>query len=721
MTKLVLPTFFSQLLGSLLAYRMPVLLATVAASFAGLARGLAASTVLFENSWPQPLRGQSLILAGVSGFLALLLLGLVRRRELRPLPLLALAAAGALTVAFGFAGTAGAFVVVACCFVIGHAVLEALGAALGDATTARERLTAVDTTVVGLAVAMLWLTLLGALQVHMVLWLWAIPFFAAAYAVAAPQFRQRCADDWRRFRARNQGGLGGPRTQSWLAALPLALGIFSVLFYAAHAALPERYFDALTFHLVVPSQVLTFGRWNLDPAQYAFAFMPATVDYIYTFAVLLGGEMAAKLFNLLVLFAILAQISAIARPLYGRAVSGLAVLLYLSIPVALSVTASLYIENTVALLAITAVRLLLQQNTACVQPALIGLVITLGGLSSAKLHGVLLAGLISVLALFGQDYRRLDRRALRMLAGLAAVCIVLGLMPYLLAWVKTGNPVFPLKNALFKSPYWPPVDFEDGRWVGHLSPLLLYRMTFMSTGYLEAWPGAMGFAFVTLLLPGSIAAMFRPVALWRREITVCAAVAGIFGIIVSLQIQYIRYLYPVFPLMVVIAVAAVARLAAVKAWRRPVYAATVLVAALGIFKLPAAGWVFQYTDLSAVFDPNKKTALVRAQVPVRLANEAINAMADNPRVMYATQTAYGAFLAGVPIYVAWYNSTFMTTLGAATTPEAVKMAVEQQRIDFIIADTATVVPHHVKILNYAKANADLVAMIGSLSVFRARR
>jgi hypothetical protein len=686
----------------LLMYRLPVILAATAASFIGLVRGLSATTVLTQNVWPSPLREHAMVLLAISTLLSIGLVYVIRARQARAIPGLAAFVLVALMAAFGFSSVVGALTVIAACFVVGHFIEVTLGRGFN--------LVIVDTSVVGLAALMLLLTLVAALQIHMVLALWGIMFFCACYILMNVSLRTR----FRNYMMCLYKLSWPNRRPPWVWCIPLTLGVFSILFIAAQTALPERYFDALTFHLLVPSQMLTFGRMNLDPQESAFAVAPVAINYIYTFAYLLGGEMAARLFNLFVLFAILLQIAAIVRPLYGRSAAGFAILLFLSIPTVLIVTASLFIENTLALLTITAVRLVLQQNSKAYCSALTGLMFTLGALCAAKLHGVFVSFPIAAAALFSQDYCRLNRADWRRILFVGLACLVLGATPYAVSWIKTGNPIFPFQNAFFKSPYWPATNFEDTRWTGRFSPFLLYRMTFISSDFLEAGHGAMGFAFAALLLPGMIVGLLRP----QREIILCLAVSAAFALITMSQIQYIRYLYAVFPLMVVVCIAAVSQLAAVRAWRPLIYAATVVVAAFGVYKLPSSGWVLQYTNIAAVFDTEQKIALVRAQVPVRLANEMINAVADKPRVLYATQTAYGAFLKGTPIYAAWYSHALMADLNAAQTIGEIKVSIERQRADYIVVEMPAPTTHHAKILTYAKEYADYVATIGPLSIYK---
>jgi hypothetical protein len=124
-----------------------------------------------------------------------------------------------------------------------------------------------------------------------------------------------------------------------------------------------------------------------------------------------------------------------------------------------------------------------------------------------------------------------------------------------------------------------------------------------------------------------------------------------------------------------------------------------------------------------VFSSNLKDNLV---VPHRLVNSAINALADKPRVIYATVAPFGAFLKGTPIYVEWYNTALWMALDSAKTAEDVDLIIDRLNADFIVTDAAINPTHymaarHAKVVAYAHTHADLVAVIGGLSIFRIRR
>jgi hypothetical protein len=196
---------------------------------------------------------------------------------------------------------------------------------------------------------------------------------------------------------------------SVVEAVCAAILLFEVLYLTANAAMPERFYDALAMHFLIPTQVATFGRWTHDPTL-AFAFFPIGADYLFSFAMALGGEPAAKLLNLSALLLTAALLHDIVREEHGARHASLAVILFLGIPVTSIVTASLFVENTLCLLTTVAYRLLLLQRRREGRAALVGLAVVLPALAAVKLNGVLVAASVAVLAAAAQDYKVLRRR-----------------------------------------------------------------------------------------------------------------------------------------------------------------------------------------------------------------------------------------------------------------------------------------------------------------------
>jgi hypothetical protein len=663
------------------------------------AYGLTHSAVAQGLRWPRSLTAETALLAGVA------MIGTATCMSARsPVllrgwrGLLGIAGTG-IAISFGAEPTLAAVVVVAACFIAGHALLAATGSEIDDAATVLA---------VGIAATILLFVGAGITHLPMLPVFWLFIGAMLAFPLVASGVRDRLAMQATRWSA-PVAPLRGRAIEVACATVML----FEVLFLTAYAAMPERYYDALTMHFLVPTQVLTFGRWTYDP-HLSFAFYPIGADYLFSFAMAMGGELAAKLINLCAVLLTGALLYGVVRHRHGERLACVAVILFLGIPVTLIVTASLFVDNTVCLLTTLAFRLLVLQRERPGRSPLIGLAVVLPALAAVKLHGVLIALSGTAIALYSQDYRVLRRRDWNIIGCVAVAAGTLGSLTYVYAWIKTGNPVFPLMNDIFRSPLWPPVAFEDARFVGHLAPDILYRMTFETDRYMEALPGALGFAFMALLGAGIVATLLSR----DRVVVIALIVAGFYTAVVLAEEQILRYLYPIFPLLLVCCIHGLAAMARLR-WSRPALVAAVSgLALLDIAWLPSAGWILPATDLRALFDPARRHQMLLGQVPERLANEAINALGvGRPRVIYASDP-YGAFLRGTPIYTNWYNLSFATQLGGAQNPDQVRDAIDAQHAAFAVVNTRSQAPVDRAVGSYAEQHGTRVADIGALRVYR---
>jgi hypothetical protein len=123
------------------------------------------------------------------------------------------------------------------------------------------------------------------------------------------------------------------------------------------------------------------------------------------------------------------------------------------------------------------------------------------------------------------------------LALAAPLAVVVAGSSYAYAWAVAGNPVLPLFNGTFRSPFFAPVDFDDARWRAGFDALLPWRMTFDTSQYLEGWDG--GFGFVLIALAG--AALLALSDRRSRALAACAIAAMAIPLA---GLQYARYAYP---------------------------------------------------------------------------------------------------------------------------------------------------------------------------------
>src|SRR5262249_18839935 len=115
--------------------------------------------------------------------------------------------------------------------------------------------------------------------------------------------------------------------------------------------------------------------------------------------------------------------------------------------------------------------------------------------------------------------------------------------PFLNAFIKTGNPIFPFANTIFHSPYFDTTTaLKDVRYQQPLRWNTLHGLTFRSSEYMESRNGAMGFQYFILLFP-ALAALNRKGPL----IPVAIGIAG--AALTYFSLPNLRYLYPALPLI----------------------------------------------------------------------------------------------------------------------------------------------------------------------------
>src|ERR1019366_697601 len=126
--------------------------------------------------------------------------------------------------------------------------------------------------------------------------------------------------------------------------------------------------------------------------------------------------------------------------------------------------------------------------------------------------------------------------------GLALGLLVLAAAPpYGIAWVKTGNPIFPFRNDKFHSRQLDPkADIQDLRFRHPLTWSTPYDLTFRSNLYYEGQHGSFGFQYLVMTPLALLALLVSP-----RRPAVGAAVVAITAILLILNTEpNARYLYP---------------------------------------------------------------------------------------------------------------------------------------------------------------------------------
>ncbi len=437
------------------------------------------------------------------------------------------------------------------------------------------------------------------------------------------------------------------------AALALLLFVLGAHFLVSLK--PEISDDGLSMHLALPMSVEMHGRWAFDHHQDVWSLMPAGADSLFTGVYVLGGEGAAKLLNFAFLVMACVLVTQLAERWTTRTRALLLGALFASTPIVQLVTGSLFVENIWGALMVGSVVALLEGE-------LVLAAALMGAAGATKLIAVAYAA--PVLAIVGWESMR-DRRWKTLLAS-ASAYLLLTAPPYAFAYVKSGNPIFPFANNVFKSPDFdatkPFVDlhFADT----HPSWDAPYDITFRSEKYIEGVGGAAGFHYFLLLVPTLLLVRRRD-----QAIVMLVAVGG--SALVLAGAPNFRYLYGALPL-----------LTAAIAWTPWTTLAPALFA-LNLWFLPAAGF---YDRDFAFFDKWKKPEYVEAKAPVRvLVDHANRWFPGEPIAFFSSSMIAGLRAPGFTD--TWHSESYWNSIRFLVHASGIAEELKKRHIRYVIAPT----------------------------------
>jgi len=408
-------------------------------------------------------------------------------------------------------------------------------------------------------------------------------------------------------------------------AWQLALLIYVVLVHWLLALKPEVSSDGLAMHLAIPGMIADQGRFAFDFQQYTWSLMPMGGDFAFTAAYLLAGEAAARLLNFALFVAIVAIVYRTSQRWLPEPKAALMAALFASTPLAELVSGSLFVENVWAVF-IAGTAMALVEGELAVAGLLLGAAFaTKVGTSAYLLPAVVIGAM--------KSRGRWRAAAIAML-----LFIVLAAPPYFNAWMKTGNPVFPFANQIFRSPdFETSGTFQDVRYKRSPAWNALYTTTFRSSDHIEGQDGALGFQYF-VLLPALL-------ILWNRRAPGALIAFALTGAVISFaSLPNIRYLYPALPLLSIGFAWLLAEIPAMAA-------GMVALIALNLYFFAAAGW---YHKSFAVFTRAQWNEYVTVSGPQRELVAILNRTAPGEPVAFIR----GGAIAG--LHARAYSDTWHT-------------------------------------------------------------
>lgn len=293
------------------------------------------------------------------------------------------------------------------------------------------------------------------------------------------------------------------RSSSSVTKKYIIWGLFAILALLVAAtvilaSVPPVDRDALTHHLFVPKLWLQHGGIYEIP-EIPFSYYPMNLDLLYTIPLYFGNDIVPKyihyLFALLTAWLIHRYLNKRLGTTYGL----LGAIFFLSIPIIVKLSITVYVDLGLVFFATASLLLLLHWAEKGFQLRYL----LLAGLCCGLAAGIKYNGLISifVLTLFvpiiyqrsaGKDQQS-NGKAL--LYGLVfAVATFVAFSPWLIRnYVWTGNPIYPLHNSLFQKNQKPTLAADQSTAVE--APSALQQITSKGSGaftsrkvlYHETW------------------------------------------------------------------------------------------------------------------------------------------------------------------------------------------------------------------------------------------
>jgi Dolichyl-phosphate-mannose-protein mannosyltransferase len=503
-----------------------------------------------------------------------------------------------------------------------------------------------------------------------------------------------------------------------------SLIIVGVTLMLLATSIPEMGHDALAVHLTIPARILESKRWNYDVTEYIWSVMPFGANWLMLPPYFLAGEHAAKLMDTSFLLATAWLSYRILIPRIGFVAALAAPALLLTLPITMLLSISVFAEPVITFLFLLALAELTgtadQRNGSWLY---MGVVV--GYLVGSKLLGAPLIPILAVAASIRSWQGKFQKISLGIVSAAILAFIIFSIHPYIVAYFKTGNPLFPFYNTIFKSEYFTTQSvFNNGHAFAnpfYLHPLsfnMLWESSIKSRVYGEfGADGAIGVVFLVLIPLAIIISV-----LVRSWWVLGGTVASFAYCVLVFQTQaYLRYVYQIFPWFIVFGVWALAHIS------RPVGARTllvVLICLVSLYRYPTGGGSLgQFSPLQMV-DRDAYRAILENGKPAVIVGDIIQKIGSlrNKKILIVgTDPVYSHFPAGT-IAFSWHSWPFFSSPDRDTN---FKKLVRESNVELIVHPIGQNEPHEKDVLSMTDeliiVNGIRVGVVTSNSVYEVEK
>ncbi|WP_183036584.1 hypothetical protein [Cupriavidus sp. UME77] len=345
--------------------------------------------------------------------------------------------------------------------------------------------------------------------------------------------------------------------------------------------LPTVQYDDMVLHLSLTDQLRHLGYYRMDAATQVWAMTPWVADIVQAMVAVVANQEARGVVNA-VWFGLSAYfLWDIGRSLgLSNRLRWVSVAAFASQPLVLPLLGSMQAESSLTAASAACIAAVLHiKNGTSRNRSIVAVVLLCATLMAFKATQVLLVGPLVIWTLWGRQVGR----DLALVARWFPLVLLITGSSYFYGALITGNPVLPVFNDIFRSPYYDLARFNDMRWHTAMGLSTPWDLAFHSVRYMEAYDGAAGFLFLGLIGGTVLAACSRKV--WPALLVVLASLLATFA-----SIQYLRYIFPALTLLLPLS------LAGFKRWGlrdRELVAVVVAMVLLNISFMPSSSYHYR--------------------------------------------------------------------------------------------------------------------------------
>lgn len=507
--------------------------------------------------------------------------------------------------------------------------------------------------------------------------------------------------------------------QAWTKDIPLWMwvtGIAIVGWVLRWSSLPSVMFDDHALHLRMWASLAYQHKAEFNPTDQIWSVAPFASDLLHAGLSLMAGDDVRGAWNLTLA---IITLGLTAKVLQQAGVTPrwqwLLMVLLASTPMFGNLLLSLQTELALAVVALVALYLIVNAHPGGSSHAY-GVLACAALCVAIKLPGALLSVIYILTWAARVGIRNLIPWRWPNPASWLTLLVVafVALHSYGLAWHLTRNPVFPLYNAIFRSPFFPLENFRDATWSAGFTLKSYVSAFFQTSRFFESGNRAAGWQYL-VLLPIALLMTFVPSS-DRRFRLVLLPLLG-FGVAMFAAVQYWRYLFPVMPLAVVL-------MGVLFVDKRPKFRILIV-----LLTLLCIGMNMRYyRNISGLMHAPAQSAytaegrewMLRSFAPVAALTEAVNAIAPGARVLYPFESPAGATLHGRPIYTPWYAPERSLRFQSIHSAHTAATFIAEEQPDFVIVNQTDVGPTRIPnglIREYATGHGRLIDEVGSYGLY----